>query len=78
MPHNTSQFSTEFLYPYVTTSALKRWLLIWVGNINYKCLKTKCSAEYLDIRGIKQVANVGYYVTKTFIMIYAGHLELLG
>jgi hypothetical protein len=37
----------------------------------------KCSEKYMGLRGIKDVSNSEYYITRNFI-IYTGHPVLFG
>jgi hypothetical protein len=36
-------------------------------NINYKFLKVQCSRKYFDLRMVRQVSSLGYFVTTNFI-----------
>jgi hypothetical protein len=36
-----------------------------VKNITYTCLKTKCSGKHLDLREVKQVDSLEYYILRS-------------
>jgi hypothetical protein len=49
------------------------WLLYTAtgkNNKDYKYLKIRCSGKYLDLRGIKRVSTLGYYlgITRNFVI----------
>jgi hypothetical protein len=38
-------------------------------NTNYKCLETELSGKYIDLRDMKKVGNLGYYIKRNFVII---------
>jgi hypothetical protein len=37
-------------------------------NINYNCLKGQCPGKYSDLRRLKKVINLGYFITRNFVI----------
>jgi hypothetical protein len=50
--------------------------VMWGTNVNCMWLKIKYSGKYLDVRRLRQVSNLGPYVTRN-VVVYAGSLILL-